>query len=144
MPSAVIVVKIIVVIKIPICPACFQAFHDEYIQNGWASKFNISPYCGNFKEVAICAPIVNPGRANWATLLNNFSFLVASFIKFLHFLFFSLTVQSRGQGGRQSLWRKGAEGNERGAPAPEQSSVRGKNATCSHIVLKNLISRASA
>ena len=32
MPSAVIVVKIIVVIKIPICPACFKLFHDEYIQ----------------------------------------------------------------------------------------------------------------
>ncbi|MFH1838366.1 MAG: hypothetical protein ABH808_02650 [Candidatus Kuenenbacteria bacterium] len=73
-------VKSIVVIKIPICPACLYAFHDEYSQNGCAIKFRINPNYGNFKEVAICAPIVNPGKANWAILLNNFFFFDSSFI----------------------------------------------------------------
>ena len=34
-------------------------------------------------------------------------------VKFLHFLFFFVHSRGRG-GGRQSLWRKGAEGNKRG------------------------------
>lgn len=57
-------VKAMVLIKIPICPACLKACQEEYIQNGWASKLRIRPNCGAFNATANCHPNVNVGSKN--------------------------------------------------------------------------------
>lgn len=61
-----------VLIKIPICPACLKACQEEYIQNGWASKLSTRLSWGAFNAKANCPPNVKAGNKNWDIILNIF------------------------------------------------------------------------
>lgn len=79
-------VRIIVVIKIPICPAVFHAIYEEYSQKISEIKLKISPSSGFFIAVSVNPKIVVVGSMTCVSLLNQlFLFICAEILRSLCF-----------------------------------------------------------